>query len=123
MKFSKHQKQHLQQQRRHLIAGLSAPFSLILSSMYSSRTLIILATESMREPNARVPRWYLQVLARLCITPTLSMGPALSRVQYQPANAPARTISPRAATKKRSQNRPKKLRTWNQESAREGPNL
>ena len=55
MNFSRHQKQHLQRQRRTFTGPLSAPFSLSLSSMYWMAALIDFIMAIMSEPNARVP--------------------------------------------------------------------
>ena len=60
MNFSRHQKQHLQRQRRTLTGGLSAPFSLSLSSMYWINALMAFMMAIISEPNARVPVWYLK---------------------------------------------------------------
>ena len=59
MHFSKHHRQHLQKQARHLTTGLSAPYWAIFCSIHSRRTRSILTMARRREPNARVPKWYL----------------------------------------------------------------
>ena len=109
MNFSRHQRQHLQQHMTHFTRALSAPCSFTLSSTHSRRTRSILTKERTREPNAMVPRWNLRTRPRLRVMPTVSMGPALSKVQYQPDTEPASTISPSADMKNSSQNSPNKL--------------
>ena len=55
MNFSRHQRQHLHRHMTTFTGPLSAPFSLILSSMYWIAVLMALIIAMIREPNARVP--------------------------------------------------------------------
>lgn len=59
-KRSRHQRQHLQHHIKHRTTLLSV-FSRTLWSMYSSMTRIMRTMAMIKDPNARVPTWYLQI--------------------------------------------------------------
>lgn len=57
-KFSKHQKKHFKQHIIALVTALSYFFNFL--SKYSKKTRIILHIAIIKEPNAKVPMWYLK---------------------------------------------------------------
>lgn len=132
---SKHQKKHLQQQRIHFVTSLSHFLS--FSSMYSRITRITRQIVITSDPNATVPKWYLEdelnYLVLLPVAykkswkshsfyltdlprPTVNVKYGTSflwNVQYHVANVAAKTISPRADTKNTPQKKPNTLNAYN----------